>query len=177
MTTSSATLIDHMYTIHDITSSHHSVIIINDVADHFGTFSIFQGKLKKSKPSKIKKRSFKQSNVETFRRKLHVDAIYFTCIMNIDCPNIAYDTFLKLYLNAFDEAFPLKDINVRSKYIKREPWFTSGLLKSSKTKSKLLSIKLRDPTDENIPKYKTYNNIFNKLKRKMKIFYYIKIYT
>ena len=107
--------------------------------------------------------------METFRRKL--DAIDFTCIMNIDCPNIACDTFLKLYLNAFDEAFPLKDIKVRAKYIKREPWFTSGLLKSSKTKSKLLSIKLRDPTDENIQKYKTYNNIFNKLKRKMKIFY------
>ena len=87
VTTSSATLIDHMYT-NDITSSHNSGIIINDVADHFGTFCIFQGKLKKSKQSKIKKRSFKQSNVETFRRKL--DAIDFTCIMNIDCPNIAY---------------------------------------------------------------------------------------
>ena len=62
VTTSSATLIDHMYT-NDITSSHHSAIIINDVADQFGTFCIFQGKLKKSKPSKIKKRSFKQSNV------------------------------------------------------------------------------------------------------------------
>ena len=73
---------------------------------------------------------------------------------------------LELYLNAFDASFPLKDINVRSKYIKREPWFTSGLLKSSKTKSKLLSIKLCDPTDENIQKYKTYNNTFNKLKRK-----------
>ena len=169
VTTSSATLIDHMYT-NDIASSHHSGIIINDVADHFGTFCIFQGKLKKSKQSKIKKRSFKQSNVETFRRKL--DAIDFTCIMNIDCPNIAYDTFLELYLNAFDESFPLKDVNVRSKYIKREPWFTSGLLKSSKTKSKLLSIKLRYPTDENIQKYKIYNNTFNKLKRKMKIFYY-----
>ena len=57
VTTSSATLIDHMYT-NDITSSHHSGIIINDVhlADHFGTFCIFQGKLKKSKGSKIKKK-------------------------------------------------------------------------------------------------------------------------
>ena len=52
VTTSSATLIDHMYT-NDIASSHHSGIIINDVADHFGTFCIFQGKLKKSKQSKI----------------------------------------------------------------------------------------------------------------------------
>ena len=57
VTTSSATLTDHMY-INDITSSHHSGIIINDVADHFGTFCIFQGKLKKSKPSKIKKNIF-----------------------------------------------------------------------------------------------------------------------
>ena len=37
---SSATLIDHMY-INHITSSYHSGIIINDVADHFGTFCIF----------------------------------------------------------------------------------------------------------------------------------------
>jgi len=36
---SSATLIDHIY-INDISSTHHSGIIITDVADHFGTFSL-----------------------------------------------------------------------------------------------------------------------------------------
>ena len=91
---------------------------------------------------------------------------YFRYLMNIDCPNRAFNTFLELYLNACNESFPLKDIHVRTKYIKSEPWFTSGLLKSSKTKSKLLSIKIRDPTDENIQKYKTYNNTFNKLSGK-----------
>jgi len=37
VTTSSATLTDHMHS-NLITSSYHSGIIINDVADHFGIF-------------------------------------------------------------------------------------------------------------------------------------------
>ena len=47
-----------------------------------------------------------------------------------------------------------------------------GLLNSSRHKSKLLLKKLKKPTEKNILKYKIYLKLFNKIKRKARIFYY-----
>ncbi len=90
VTTSSATLIDHMYT-NLITSSYHSGIIINDVADHFGTFCIFKGKAKHNKQASTKHRSFCLENISTFKNTLcETD---FREIINMECPNVAYNAF------------------------------------------------------------------------------------
>jgi hypothetical protein len=59
--------------------------------------------------------------------------------------------------------------------VKREPWFTNGLLISSRHKSKLFKKKLQAPIEENIRLFKQYNTMFTKIKRKMKILYYKKI--
>ncbi len=96
----------------------------------------------------------------------------FENIMTLDCPNAAYNDFLQLYLSAFERSFPLREINLRSKHTKREPWFTPGLLNSSVKKAELLSKKLHEPTEQNISKYKQYNNLFNLLKKKMKMLYF-----
>ncbi len=165
----SATLLDHMYTS-DITSSYHSGIIINDVAGHFGTFCIFHSKGKRNNETTIRRRSFCPNNVANFRTVLSETS--FEHIMNLDCPNAAYNDFLQLYLSAFERSFPLREINLRSKHTKREPWFTPGLLNSSVKKAELLSKKLHEPTEQNISKYKQYNNLFNLLKKKMKMLYF-----
>jgi hypothetical protein len=92
--------------------------------------------------------------------------------MEIECPNNAFNTFMTLYKDAFESAFPLKLIKPNKKYITREPWVTPGLLVSSRTKAKLLKNKLKTPSLSNIQLYKTYINIYNKLKRTVKIDYY-----
>ena len=92
---SSATLIDHIYT-NDITSSYHSGIIINDVADHFGTFCIFQRKTKPKKSIKFMKRSFSKQNMNNLYSKLQETD--FSAVLNIDCPHLAYNKFMELYL-------------------------------------------------------------------------------
>ena len=79
---------------------------------------------------------------------------------------------MELYLVEFDTSIPLRETSSQSKFIRREPWFTPGLLTSSINKEKILSRKLQKPTVENISKYKIYNSIFNKLKMKMKIKYF-----
>ena len=55
---------------------------------------------------------------------------------------------------------------------KREPWVTSGLLTSSRTRTKCISNKLRNPTDNNIHTFASYNNLSNKIKRAIKANYY-----
>ena len=49
VTQTSATLIDHFYT-NDITGNGSSGIIINDVADHFGTFYISKSNISHENP-------------------------------------------------------------------------------------------------------------------------------
>ena len=54
---------------------------------------------------------------------------------------------------------------------------TPGLIKSKKTKNKLLNRKVNIPTVDNINKYKNYKNLYNKICRKAKIMYTNKIYS
>ena len=63
-------------------------------------------------------------------------------------------------------------IKLHRKFIKREPWFTRGLLVSSIRKAKLLKKKLKRQSPESINKYRIYCSIFNKIKRAAKVKYY-----
>ena len=49
---------------------------------------------------------------------------------------------------------------------------TPALLKSSKTKQRLFSKKLKHPTDENIKHFIAYNKVFNKVRRAAKKTYF-----
>ena len=121
------------------------------------------------KATVVKTRSFSQANIRVFKENL--DAQNFQFINNIECPNTAYDEFMKIYSAIFNKSFPLHE----SRFLKRQPLLTSGLLTSSCTKAKLFAKKLNKPTFENIEKYKSVNNTFNTLKRKMKASYYRQI--
>ena len=167
-----ATLIDHIYT-NKLSNSIKSGIIITDLADHFGTYCIFAGVNIKRDQCVSKSRSFSPQNMSMFKQLLQ--GVDFNHILNITCPNEAYNTFISLYKDLFDMAFPLRDVKVHKKYIKREPWITRGLLVSSNIKMKLFRKKITKPTITNLEKYKTYNTMFNKLKRILKKVYFTKL--
>ena len=169
VTPSTATLIDHIYT-NDISNTDQSGIIITDVADYFGVFYISKNKQARSIQYKMKKRIITEDKINKFKENL--SKIDFSSIHQIMCPNEAYSKFIEIYSAEFDKSFPLVDFTAQSKNIKREPWFTSALFISSKTKSKLFSKKHSKPTEHNIKIYKDYNKVYNKLKREMKRNYY-----
>ena len=169
VTQTTATLIDHFYT-NDMPSNSNSGIILNDVADHFGTFYISKSNISHENPDYCTYRSFSESNVNTFKNNL--EQCNFNAIHQTSCPNDAYNKFMNLYKNAFEKAFPLKRSKIQRKNITREPWFTTGLLASSKTRRKLLTKKLQKPTEQNIQTYKNYNKLYNKTKRIMKLNYF-----
>jgi hypothetical protein len=143
---------------------------VNEVADHFAIFHISATNTKGTKTKTKQIRSFTEQNIATFRSDL--DCIDVAPILTYNCPNEAYTKFFDLYTKPFDIAFPLNTIKISSWNIKREPWMTKGLLNSSCNKSKLCIKKLKKPTQANVTSYKTYVNIFNKVKHKAKIKYY-----
>ena len=88
--------------------------------------------------------------------KLH--AHNYTCIpIILGRRGTLYPTgqLVKLYHTAFEHSFPLRTIGAKSKNIKREPWFSNGLLTSSKKRAKLLTKKISKPTKFNIHNLKT----------------------
>ena len=92
ITRSSATVIDHIYTNY-ISNNTKSGIIITDVADHFGIFHIVQHKQKQSKTTdKIKKRLFTDTNISKLKQLL--EETNFDQIVEINCPNEAFDKFM-----------------------------------------------------------------------------------
>ena len=164
------TLIDHIYT-NNILCTSTSGIIINDVADHFDTFHIANNKPNHTNSNTQRPtRKLTNNNISKFRE--YLGSTNFDTIMEIDFPNEAYNRFMELYKNIFDKAFPVTITKRNKKYIKREPWVTKGFLTSSRTKAKLLKTKLKSPSDLNIQRYKTFIQVYNKVKKNLKISYY-----
>ena len=172
-TDSTATLIDHIYS-NDIVSPYYSSIVITDLADHFGTMHIVSTEnASKTPKSQQYSRSFSKNNMLLFRS--YLNATKFDGILNENCSCQAYDKFMLLYKNAYELAFPLRLIKSAKKGLKREPWMTQGLLISIRNKKKLFNKKLNKPSDQTTTKYKIYNSLLNKIKRKMKQMYYQKV--
>ena len=173
ITEHSATLIDHIHTnLIDYVSK--TGIIVTDLSDHFGVFSLFNI----SKSPEISKpkytRKFNEHSFSYFRQLL--TCIDFNPITLCDHVDEAYNIFTEKYCDAFNTAFPLRPFENNSKYQKREPWVTNGLMMSSKQKHKLLKMKMKNPSDVNKNNYKIYLNTFNQLKRQLKKDYYTELF-
>jgi len=132
-----------------MTATGQASIIITDLADHFGTFYLTKShNTNNSHVKKARKRIFSENNIEIFRKKLkYIDFTYISLKM---CPSDAYSELLNLNLKVFNESFPMVEISSKTKQPKNEPWCTSGLRVSSKTKAKLLLKKLSIPSKHNI---------------------------
>ena len=71
----------------------------------------------------------------------------------------------------------MTQIKITSKKFKHSPWMTSGLLISHKQKEKLFAKRKKCPSALNISTFKTYNNLYNKIRRAAKKFYYEKQFS
>ncbi len=153
ITSHSATLIDHIYS--NINASNiKSGIIVTDLSDHFGTFSIFSSQSICLRQDSLKNRSFNNANLKTFRNLL--TSSNFNHILNNDCPNESYDDFFDIFRAAFDKAFPLRTFHPKNKFVKKHNWMTRWLVISACTKNKLYVKKLKSANTYNINKYKEF---------------------
>ena len=90
------------------------------------------------------------------------------CRMNVADTELAYNRFLKLFLEEYELCSPLKTMTV--KYKNPKPWLTSGLKTSIKEKNRLYIIQKKKLYLYNKVKYKNFrnklNNILDKAERK-----------
>ena len=165
----SAKLIDHIY-INYTNCKVNSGIVVTDISDHFGVFSIIEKCVERNSSPNSFIRIINDNTLNIFQNVLsNVD---FSAIYEENCPNTAYQLFMDIYQDAFNQSFPLRQCRKSAKSIKREPWFSAGLLQSSVRKNKLFKKKLNNPTPVNVESYKSYNLLYTKLCRQAKKEYY-----
>ena len=169
ITSHSATLIDHIHT-NILDRKYTSGIIITDIADHFGVYSTFCLKTEKTNTEPKTVRIFNNLNITRFKDALRYKD--YSEVYETENTNEAYNTFLNIYIAEFESCFPPKTVYVKNKYVKHEPWLTTGLLNSSLNRVKLYKKKLQNPSETNVNKYITFCTLFNKLKRIAKSSYY-----
>ena len=168
----SATLIDQIFIkSNEVATNLKSGIILTDITDHFGIFLGIGQKEQSINKQKllIKKRKFNEKSIESLCTLLQYTT--FEEVYQANNPENAYNIFLDIFMSNYNLCFPLEEITIPKKYIKKKPWMTKGLIISSITKQNLYKKKLKQP-HQYLDKYKIYCQIYYKLIKFSKNMYF-----
>lgn len=175
VTENSATLIDQIFlSTRDVSGNCKSGIIVTDVSDHYGVFLLTNCTTQEN--SKIQStptpyRVYSENNINQFSNI--IQNMNFTNITSETSAQLSYDNLHEKLQAAHCLAFPLKMRQSKCKRIRHNPWITAGIIKSCKTKHKLLNKARLKPENENIIKYRKYNGVLNKIIKEAKRNYFI----
>ena len=146
-------------------------IIKCDISDHFPIFVAISVSNCKVNSNKIKvlKQNFNDENKESFKNDL--SNVNWPQIDRQDNPNLNYSNFFKIFSELYNKNFPINENSIKVKDL-NSPWITKGLKKSSKLKQKLYIKFLKNKNSKNEQIYKSYKNLFKKIRKKSKNIYY-----
>ncbi len=169
LTVNSATLIDHI--ISNSTSENHDIsILTSNISDHFPLMYVSSTKKSTMQNKTVTYRNFSKTQIDKFATALN--SIDWQILTTFVCTQQTYDHFSETFFALYDIYFPLltKRINKNTNPI--HPWVTPGLLISRRSKTTLHTISIKEPTQYNISKYKTYRNLYNSTIRNSKRLYF-----
>ena len=164
-----ATLIDNITTTLR-SDSYEAGVILADVSDHFPTFFFQTIGSSYVRKQKVMSRKINDVTSDTFCNVLN--ATNWHSVTSENRPKFAFDNFLGTIDAAVELSFPLVNVKPNDKYISFSPWMTKGLLTSRRQKEKLFALKIKNPVTQNVNRFKSYNNLYNSVKRKHKMLYY-----
>ena len=163
VTDQTATLIDQIF-VSNLLNKITSGVIITDVSDHFGVFYLNDCNVTKNESNPLTSyRVYSNANTTKFSQILN--NTNFQDVLNEPSPQIAYNIFIDKVHAAHEIAFPLKQSIRKRKHHKYSPWITPAIVKSCKTKNRLLNKKRLHPNEYNSSKYKQYSSLLNKIIR------------
>ena len=169
------TLIDHIWgnKVHD---NAQSGILLSSLSDHFPVV-YFEGnnKQKLKFPAFTHKRKFNKQSIKSFCDDLKTTS--WQKVTSENCPDLAFSNFFEKINSFVNIHFPVAKIKISLKKFKHSPWMTNGLFNSHKTKEKLFAKRKKCPTNQNISAFKIYNNLYNKVRRAAKKYYFEKQFS
>ena len=172
ITHTSATFIDNMYVKSNSYENVHSRILTSDMSDHFPVI-VCMGKTKRisrKEPLVFTYRPIGSEQVTKMRHEL--SNICWSEILHNEHVDRSYGIVIDKLWNVIDTCAPEKTTTIPHKSVIREPWMTSGILRSSRKRDKLYRQSLgRIPDSVEKQKYLRYRNVYNSVKRRAKQFY------
>lgn len=174
VTHSTATLIDHVFSNIDPEKAIVGTLT-TDITDHFSNF-IFTDIAPKasSKPKYISYRKVNNQTIQKFNHALEKES--WQDVFNSNNPDVAYNNFLTTYNALMNKHLPVITVKFNKFKHKLEPWITTGLLKSSKTKEKLYISMIKAKNTNDFPvyerNYKKYALLFKSLIKSAKNIYW-----
>ena len=109
----------------------------------------------------VYKQDFTENAFNCFKQALLETS--WDSVKNLKQPNKAYNKFLEIFTELYEEYFPIRKIKIKPKRALR-PCITNGTAKSSKQKQKLYEKPLKHHTPINEANYKAYKNLFETIK-------------
>ena len=173
ITTSTKTLIDHIYIRPSKDIKVHRGVLLDSVSDHLPTFVIINLKTDKNFKDRASIRIMSAKNVDKFRNLFNSIDIH-TFSSEVNNSDKCWESFINVTTRNFNDAFPYKIIS-RSKF-KDKPWITKGIKISCKFKESLYKKWLDFPTTYNCSKYKKYKNKLNGIIKNAKRKYYSNLF-
>ena len=155
------TPLDNIYTnVTQITNTINSGVFKTNYSDHYSIFYVTDLVISAQKNKYANKRDFsqKKSNVNKALNKYDWDQIYYNNYQN------TFSNFQSMFSKCFMNNFPMKTTKIQ--YKNRLPYITSGLRKSIHYNHILKHIYVKNPTNENKQKCRTFNNKLTTLLRK-----------
>ncbi len=165
----SHSLIDQIIT-NDISTLPNSGILLNDISDHFVTFTELTTKYKTEKPKPEKKRAFTSQNIENFKNCLR--SLSWINVTSDTDVNSSFDVFWNDFNMLYNINFPFQNFKFNKNLHNKQGFMTLGLLTSRTKKNELHKISINNPSPNNINLYKNYRNLYNKTLRASKQLYY-----
>ena len=170
ITKDSATVIDHILT-NQLPNECKTMILCNKISDHFPIlYSIKTDNNYINTPQSLTTRNFSALNTQHFISSM-TNMTWNHVLTNYDT-QLAYDSFSDTFYDIFNLYFPIQTKKINKRYHNLEPWMTSGILKSRRTKLFLNNLSIRKPTHINREKFKQYRNLYNSVIRTAKKLYF-----
>ena len=138
VTWASATAIDHVLTNTIMDKDLQNGIIKLNISDHFPIDTIWNSKIHSQCPkTKISTQTINEVSVEDFKNIF--SSMDWNDVLGKTITNESYNQFIKKYNLIYDDCFPIKVIEIKTKNL-LSPWITKGIKESSKKKQKLYEI-------------------------------------
>jgi len=167
---SSASLIDHILTKFEISSSNiTSGVLTLDISDHFLTFIQTPIPIKPKKQPVIK-RTFSRASILSFKEQL--SSLSWNNVLSEQEVNKSYQLFWEDFSNLYNLNFPLKKVKPNKNFHKINPFMTLGILTSRREKIRLHKKSLAFPSQDNLLAYRKYRNVFARILKASKKLYY-----
>ena len=121
ITSSSRTLIDHIFTNKPDIITNHGVLHVG-ISDHSLIYATHKHNTLKADPKIIESRQFKNFDCDAFIEDIKETPFHFASLM--DDPNEMWDVWKSLFLEVINKHAPMRKRKVKSK---SSPWITSEL--------------------------------------------------